>query len=716
MSASYTRARRIRIAGWIGFAVIALVGEAIQVAGLSPNWRQAGIDAVTYLFPIALGLGASIVLVRRTSGLEREVWGLVAAASALLLCSETYVSLYIDFVDWRGPRLPAPFELLQAAAAIAFLAILWRLTAFGETSLAVRTRIVVDIHCAVVVGMAATYWWVMLPLYGHLPAGGWQAAAVTSIYPICGTFLVAGGAYLFFAGRRYHARSWERLFASAVGLFGVGLCYEPFWYAQALTSPYPESGGVLSVFFGFGYYLLFMAMLYRLTAPAEETGLDRWPMVRLRPSWLAASYPSLLALALPFMAWASLVVGHWPAGRFIVALTVALVVGLVLRTWLSDIERARLRDMVILDPVSGAFNFRYLHERLSDELAEAAIGGTQPSLVVFDIDEFSRINSIWGHEAGDDVLRRVAELITRHVEPNVSIYRVGGDEFAAFVRATVEDAVLFAKRAQARVRLTEILPQTTITLSAGLAVYPRHGTETETLLAHAQAALQIARLAESDAPVVYDDEVVGSVDPVERLARAQRRAHRATVRTLARAVDARDPDTKNHSENVAELATSLATVLGLPTDQIRIVRMAAEMHDVGKIGIRDSVLRKADETLTAEERRHVEEHPVLGERILAPAQLDAVLPAVRHHHERWDGSGYPDGLRGPQIPVSARILAVCDSFEAMTSTRVFREAMPLADALREVESRGGSQFDPEVAATFVRMVSHLRSPVATDGV
>jgi HD-GYP domain-containing protein (c-di-GMP phosphodiesterase class II) len=147
--------------------------------------------------------------------------------------------------------------------------------------------------------------------------------------------------------------------------------------------------------------------------------------------------------------------------------------------------------------------------------------------------------------------------------------------------------------------------------------------------------------------------------------------------------------------------------------QRKVIELASRLHDIGKIGVSDEVLLKA-EPLTEADRRHVEEHPVLGERILAPAHLDEILPAVRHHHECWDGSGYPDGLRGPQIPLEARVLCVCDAFEAMTATRSYRPSYSVKDALHEIEQRAGTQFDPDVAAAFARMITHLHGYAARD--
>jgi HD-GYP domain-containing protein (c-di-GMP phosphodiesterase class II) len=169
--------------------------------------------------------------------------------------------------------------------------------------------------------------------------------------------------------------------------------------------------------------------------------------------------------------------------------------------------------------------------------------------------------------------------------------------------------------------------------------------------------------------------------------------------------------TKEHSENVAQLAVSLAQVLGLSDEAVRAIGLAAHVHDVGKIGVRDEVLLK-EGPLSPDERRLMEEHPVLGERILTPTELEEILPLVRHHHERWDGEGYPDGLRGPEIPVGARVLAVCDAFEAMTASRPYRAPLSFEQAVEQLEQGAGTQFDPEVARACVRMVTQLSTPVA----
>lgn len=712
MALTSRSARQMRVVGWLGFIVLVAIGEAVALSPLSGADRQMLTDVITYLTPLLMALCASSLLVMRLGGTERWLWGHLTVACALLLCSESYLTWYFYAVDWRGPQLPAPFELLQLMAALVFLMLVERMMPFGEAPTVARIRLRVDGLAAAVVATAAVYWLATLPLFRDLPAGGWPVAAVMAIYPVLGVLLMAGAGFMFLGWKAYRWQPWERLLVGAFALYGAGVLMVPVWYAQTLQAPFPAEGTVVSSLFGFGFYLLFMAMLYRLTSGADGASAQPWSVPHVSVGWLPATYPIVLASALPVMGLASLRIGNSPGGAFVVALTGILALLLIARSWLSSVERNQLRGLTITDPVSGAFNHRYLHERLAEEFAQSLQGSTEPALVVFDIDDFARVNRVWGHQRGDELLRAVAEHIAAHAGARFTVYRVGSDEFAVLLLDSTESEVLeYVRHTQSKLASAQLLPNGSLTLSAGIAFYPRDGADVDEVLAHAIAAQQLARATESPEPVVYDDEVIESVDPAERLARARRRSHRTVVLALASAVDARYEQTRDHSENVAQLAVSLAQVLGLPEDLVRAIGLAAQVHDVGKIGVRDEVLLKAG-ALSVEERHLVEEHPVLGERILTPTDLEEVLPLVRHHHERWDGTGYPDQLRGPQIPVGARILAVCDAFEAMTSERPYRGPLSFEDAVAQLEGGSGSQFDPEVAATCVRMVTQLRTPVA----
>lgn len=198
-----------------------------------------------------------------------------------------------------------------------------------------------------------------------------------------------------------------------------------------------------------------------------------------------------------------------------------------------------------------------------------------------------------------------------------------------------------------------------------------------------------------------------ATDPYQ-LHRFLRDGSLATIQALAAAVDAKDPYTQGHSTRVAEYAARLASWTGASQSDIDLVHTTGTLHDVGKIGVPDSILQKPGR-LDDEERRVMETHPVLGEVIVKKApQLALSLPGVRHHHERWDGGGYPDGLAGEAIPYVARILAVADTYDAMTSDRPYRKGMAPETALAEIERGAGTQFDPELARAFADLMRATR--------
>ena len=201
--------------------------------------------------------------------------------------------------------------------------------------------------------------------------------------------------------------------------------------------------------------------------------------------------------------------------------------------------------------------------------------------------------------------------------------------------------------------------------------------------------------------LVYDPAVVAELDDDDRIRALEQKSHVGAVRALAAAVDARDPATQDHSRNVAVLAVQVARELGLDDQRVRLLEAAALMHDVGKIGVPDDVLRKPG-ALDDEERTRVEEHPALGERILSSTSQRQMLPWIRHHHERWDGSGYPDRLRAIEIPLEARILAVCDADDARVSGRPYRPALSPEEAAAQTAARRGTQVDPWVVGGCAR--------------
>jgi len=202
-----------------------------------------------------------------------------------------------------------------------------------------------------------------------------------------------------------------------------------------------------------------------------------------------------------------------------------------------------------------------------------------------------------------------------------------------------------------------------------------------------------------------------------RMSERLEEAYFATLGALAAALEAKDAYTNDHASQIAELAGAVCERLGIPAGESRIIRLGALLHDIGKIGIPEAILRKPG-PLSAEEMARMQEHPDIGARILEPVPYFAdLVPLVRSSHERWDGGGYPDGLGGPAIPLGSRVIAVCDAFHAMIEDRVYRKALSVEGAVAEIERCSGTQFDPACAAALVAVVREAGSGrVARGGV
>ncbi len=389
------------------------------------------------------------------------------------------------------------------------------------------------------------------------------------------------------------------------------------------------------------------------------------------------------------------------------ALVTAVLLYLIFRSAQGRLTRqtVHLLESTRRDPLTGLLNHGAVVDALAAAVDAARAGGGGVTLAIVDIDGFGLLNDTYGHPAGDSTLLEVQRLLSTSLPEGAIAGRYGPDEFLIVgpgsAAAEVEPALAGLRTALADLSLTfdssERLP---VTLSAGVCAYPTNGESVTTLLSIAAVTLDEAKSSGGDAIRVADS----------------RQASSAATKTfdilhgLVIAVDTKDRYTRRHSEDVARYADFLAERIGLDVETRRALHTAGLLHDIGKIGIPDGVLRKPGK-LTPAETEIVKQHVALGDAIVRDLpNVDVIRAGIRHHHERWDGAGYLDGLAGTEIPLVARILAVGDAFSAMTTTRPYRKALSIDEALRRLEDVAGSQLDESLALSFVEGIRSAEHP------
>jgi len=381
----------------------------------------------------------------------------------------------------------------------------------------------------------------------------------------------------------------------------------------------------------------------------------------------------------------------WQRSPFLSATLVGplLAIALYQRSTFRELRAMRL---ALTDPLTGLGNHRHFHDRLERELTDSRAQGFPLSLCLVDIDDFKRINDRFGHPAGDKVLAQLATNLRQGGEA----FRLGGDEFAILLPGRDEEGARIAAEAIIeRIAVVDLSPAGPITVSAGIATAPEDELGRDELVRRSDSALYWAKEYGKNQVRVYRPDVV-EIAELKRLAAGPDRAARfRAAASLAKAVDARDAYTGSHSERVADLAARIASRLGVNREQVELTRLAGSLHDLGKLAIPEEILRKPG-PLSETERLMLERHPQIGFRMLESLGVDPVADWVLHHHERWDGSGYPDAIGGDTIPLGARIIFVADAYDAMTSDRVYRDRVSDDEAISELAACSGTQFDPEV--------------------
>jgi diguanylate cyclase (GGDEF)-like protein/putative nucleotidyltransferase with HDIG domain len=372
-----------------------------------------------------------------------------------------------------------------------------------------------------------------------------------------------------------------------------------------------------------------------------------------------------------------------PDIAYVTFVAACLAFAAVLCAWQAQ-NHDRARDRLVLvsrtDPLTESLNRRGFEERVQAELDEAVRSGRPLALVLLDLDNFKAVNDLHGHPAGDELLCWVVEGIGKSIRAMDTVGRLGGDEFAVLAPGLAQAGAI-----ELGERIRSVLSER-IAVTTGVACFPVDGTDPDELQRRADSHLyeQKHGLATSF---------------------AAGRRELSWAATLARAVDARMANPSEHSATVARYAAGIAQRLGWGGADLAYLRVAAMLHDVGKVSLPDEILRKPG-PLDDREYEEIKTHPVVGAEFVN--RVDGLSPIavwVRHSHEHFDGSGYPDGLAGEDIPLASRILLVADAFDAMTSDRPYRTAMPQDEALEELRRGTGRQFDPRCIAAFEEMLA-----------
>jgi diguanylate cyclase (GGDEF)-like protein len=338
------------------------------------------------------------------------------------------------------------------------------------------------------------------------------------------------------------------------------------------------------------------------------------------------------------------------------------------------------------DPLTGLGNHRALDVALKEWFGERQ-PGDQMTVVFLDLNGFKSYNDSFGHTAGDALLRRLGHALASRISPSDVAFRLGGDEFCALLEGQLDFEAPRVQEIAAALR--EQGMGFSIDASYGVVAVPEEAADGDAAL----------RLADER---MYAHKGGGRVTSAQEMSAL-----------LLRVVAEREPDLHEHAIDVVELARRVAVRLERSGEELDLVIRAAEQHDIGKLAVPDSILSKPG-PLNDEEWDLMRQHTIAAERILAgSASLREVGRLVRSTHERWDGGGYPDGLVAEEIPLGARIVGACDAYSAMRANRPYRRALTLEEALAELRSGAGTQFDPQVVAVLEREVAERRPTGST---
>ena len=386
----------------------------------------------------------------------------------------------------------------------------------------------------------------------------------------------------------------------------------------------------------------------------------------------------------------------------------------------------KLGNLALKDAHTGLYNRRYLKETLDKELSLAKRHGQSLSVLMMDIDYFKSINDAYGHTFGDLVLKQFTRSLKRMIRRYDIIFRFGGEEFVIISpRTDRSTCAAFARRLLKTIQTHSYGDSThaiKLKLSVSIASYPEDGLIMKGIDLVYLADQILSKVKEYGGNNVYstddlakiagmlssEDETNVEMDLLkQKVSRLSQRANQSLIEAIfavAKTAGLKDWYSDAFTKRNIHYATEIADVLKLPKNEIDQIRTAAILHDIGKVGIDDKILLKKSK-LTAREFLTMKKHPQLSADIIRPLHfLRGTIPLILCHHERWDGKGYPSGLKGTEIPVGARIIGILDEYRSLTSNRPYRKAYPKSNAIKILKRESGTKFDPRIMEIFLKIL------------
>ena len=647
-----------------GLLLVWLAGYELHAVAAPRMGGHGVFDKRAHL--VVLLVAAALMLWRAVvKAEERFPWALMGAGVLAWTLGEVYYTLAL----WNLSVIPIPSPADGGYLAFPLLAFVGICLLARERTRGAAPRLWADGLAAGLAVGAVSAAFVLDAVLRH--STGHPLAVITNLaYPVTDLVLLGSCATVIALRGWRIDRTWT-LIVAGVTTFWIA---DSLYLVETALGNYTP-GGVFDAGWWLGLVLIAIAAWQPAPEPQPATDMTE-------RGWMVALPVTFGALAAGVLAYGALRVAPLNVGAVALAFAALAAVSarLVITFRASQVLLRSVAHESLTDVLTGLPNRRALTRALERQTEAASLRRAPTVLALYDLDGFKRYNDAFGHQAGDALLARLSIALLAALNGAGTAYRMGGDEFCVLLSGPLATNVSVLEAAAAA--LSERGDGFWVTSSWGAVALP---DEAET----PKAALRIA-----------DQRMYAN----KRSDRPT--ASRQSTAVLVRALAERYPDLDDHVHDVADLADATARRLGLSEHDIEHVRLAAELHDIGKVGIPDAILNKPG-PLDKQEWEYMRRHPAIGERILAAAPaLQHIAPTVRASHERVDGHGYPDGLKASAIPLPARIVAVCDAFDAMIANRPYSPPKPTDDALAELRRCAGTQFDARVVDTFAAVLAN----------